>query len=255
MMRVDVNEISTTASDLDALNAWYQTPFGSILKPQIADALRSCLKPLPVSELLHLGVGGFDEVLAGQKSERMIFFTDMACQHLLAKEENTLPLREGSQECVVLLHGLDVAADPHGVLREINRIMSVRGYLVIVGFNTFSGWGCYRPLRNLYRWKRSMPWALRFYGTSRLRDWLTLLGFDIYQTRTLNFRPLIHKDKLLDNLKPLDHVGQLVLPFFGNVYILTAQKRVMPLTPILERKLRTTLLKPGLMEPTGRSPV
>jgi hypothetical protein len=94
-----------------------------------------------------------------------------------------------------------------------------------------------------------MPWALRFYGTGRLRDWLALLGFDICQTRTLNFRPLIHKDKLLDNLKLLDHVGRLVLPFFGNVYILTAQKRVMPVTPILERKLRSTLLKPA-----GQSP-
>lgn len=249
-----MNEISANTSDLDALNAWYQTPFGRMLKAQIADALMSSLKPLPVSELLHLGVGGFDEVLAGQKGERMIFFTDMACQHLLAKEENTLPLREGSQECVVLLHGLDVATDPHGVLREINRIMSVRGYLVIVGFNTLSSWGWYRPLRNLYRWTRSMPWPLRFYSIGRLRDWLALLGFDIRQSRTLNFRPLVHKEKLLDNLKLVDHIGQLVLPFFGNVYILIAQKRLIPLTPILERKLPKTLLKPRLMEPAGRSP-
>jgi hypothetical protein len=246
-----VNEISANISDLDALNAWYQTPFGRMLKAQIADALMSCLKPLPVSELLHLGVGGFDEVLAGQKGERMIFFTDMACQHLLAKEENTLPLREGSQECIVLLHGLDVATDPHGVLREINRIMSVRGYLVIVGFNSLSSWGWYRPLRNLYRWKRSMPWLLRFYRIGRLRDWLALLGFDIRQAMTLNFRPLIHKEKLLDNLQLVDPVGKLVLPFFGNVYILIAQKRMIPLTPILERKMPRTLLKPGLMEPTS----
>lgn len=249
-----MNEISAAKSDLDTLNAWYQTPFGRMLKTQIADALLSCLKPLPVNELLHLGVGGFDEVLAGQKGERMIFFTDMACQHLLANEENMLPLREGSQECVVLLHGLDVACDPHGVLREINRIMSVRGYLVIVGFNALSSWGWYRPLRNLYRWKSSMPWALRFYGTRRLRDWLALLGFDIRQVRTLNFRPLLQKAGVIDDLKFIDHIGELVLPFFGNVYILAAQKRVIPLTPVLNRKLRERLLKPGLAEPAGRSP-
>ncbi len=249
-----MNENSANTSDLDALNTWYQTPFGRMLKTQVAEALMSSLKSLPVSELLHLGVGGFDEVLAGQRGERMIFFTDMACQHLLEKEENTLPLREGSQECVVLLHGLDVAGDPHGVLREINRIISVRGYLVIMGFNSMSGWGRYRPLRNLYRWKRSMPWALRFYGTGRLRDWLSLLGFDIRQIRTLNFRPLIHEEKLLDNLEFMDSIGRLILPFFGNVYILVAQKRVMPLTPVLNRKLRTTLLKPGLVEPAGQSP-
>jgi SAM-dependent methyltransferase len=251
-LKADLND-SSAATDLDALNAWYQTSFGRMLKSQIAGALLSSLKPLPVNELLHLGVGGFDDVLAGQKGERMIFFTDMACQHLLAKEENTLPLREGSQECVVLLHGLDVATDPHGVLREINRIMSVRGYLVIVGFNALSGWGWYRPLRNLYRWKRAMPWPLRFYGTSRLRDWLALLGFDIRQARTLNFRPLVHKTKLLDGLKFVDKLGELVLPFFGNVYILIAQKRVIPLTPVLNRKLRGGILKPGLVEPASRS--
>jgi SAM-dependent methyltransferase len=249
-----VNEISANTSDLNALNSWYQTPFGRILKAQIAQALMSSLKPLPVNELLHLGVGGFDEVLAGQKGERMIFFTDMACQHLLEKEENTLPLREGSQECVVLLHGLDVAGDPHGVLREINRIISVRGYLVIVGFNALSSWGWYRPLRNLYRWNRNMPWPLRFYSASRLRDWLSLLGFDIRQGRTLNFRPLIHKENVLQNLEIVDSVGQFILPFFGNVYILTAQKRVIPLTPVLNRKLRSTILKPGLVEPAGSSP-
>jgi SAM-dependent methyltransferase len=249
-----VNEISANTSDLDALNSWYQTPFGCILKAQIAQALMASLKPLPVNELLHLGVGGFDEVLAGQKGERMIFFTDMACQHLLEKEENTLPLREGSQECVVLLHGLDVAGDPHGVLREINRIISVRGYLVIVGFNALSSWGWYRPLRKLYRWNRNMPWPLRFYSASRLRDWLSLLGFDIRQGRTLNFRPLIHKENVLQNLEIVDSVGQFILPFFGNVYILTAQKRVIPLTPVLNRKLRSTILKPGLVEPAGRSP-
>jgi SAM-dependent methyltransferase len=241
-------------SDLDALNAWYQTLFGRMLKAQVAQALLSCLKPLPVSELLHLGVGGFEEVLAGQKGERMIFFTDMACQHLLEKQENTLPLRENSQECVVLLHGLDVAGDPHGVLREINRIVSVRGYLIIVGFNRFSGWGWYRLLRNLYRWKRDMPWALHYYNTGRLRDWLALLGFDIRQIRTLNFRPLVHKEKVLDHLAFADHVGELLLPFFGNVYILAAQKRAMPLTPVLNRKLRAALLKPGLAEPAGHSP-
>ncbi|HEY3487160.1 MAG TPA: methyltransferase domain-containing protein, partial [Gammaproteobacteria bacterium] len=242
-VRVTVDE---TGPDLNNLNTWYQQPFGRMLKSQIADALMRNLKSLPVHELLHLGVGGFEEVLAGQKGERMIFFTDMACQHLLAKEENSLPLKEGSQECVVLLHALDVAADPYGVLREINRIMSVRGYLVIVGFNAFSSWGLYRPLRNLYPWKRTIPWALQFYTIGRLRDWLALLGFDISQSRTLSFLPLAQKEKLLGNLQIADRLGALLLPFFGNVYILTAQKRVTPLTPVLDRKFRSALLKPGL---------
>jgi SAM-dependent methyltransferase len=235
------DEIFESRRDLDGLNKWYEQPFGQLLKSQIATELLSVLKPLPIREFLYLGVDGFEESL-DHPPEKTLFFTSLDN----GVTENTLPLEANSQDCVVLLHALDVAPDSHGVLREVDRIVAMGGYVVIVGFNMRSSWGLYRPLRNLYKWAPALPWQLHFYSIQRLRDWLNLLSFEVGQVRTLNYQPLLQNPAILEKFRLLNAVGRTVLPFFGNVYILAARKRTIPVTPVrLNWKLRSHLLKPG----------
>lgn len=243
-------DTATTREDLNALNTWYEQPFGRVLKKQIAEKLTGILRTIPTRELLHLGVGGFEETLAGSRRERMLFFTDIACEHLLAEDENMLPLKAESQDCVVVLHGLDVAVNPHGVLREVNRITAKDGYLVIVGFNAFSCWGGYRPVRNLWRWKKSLPWRLHFYSRGRLRDWLALLGYDVRISQTLNYLPVVQNLKVQKRIQGLNALGNLLLPWCGNLYIVVARKSTIPLTPVrLQWKQRRSVIASGIAEP------
>lgn len=240
--------------DLDALTHWYQDPCGQVLKRQITSALTEELAGLAVSEVLHLGAGGFEAALAGRKRERSIFFTDMACEPLLGEDENYLPLKPDTQECVVLLHGLDVTANPHGVLRELSRVTAHDGYLIIVGFNQFGLWGGVRPLLRLFYWRREwvIPWCLRFYRIGRIKDWLSLLGFNMHSIRSVNFRPLTQRSRLLHATRHLDIAGGLLLPRCGNVYMVVAQKRTIPLTPVrFKWKLPSELLNPRIAKPSA----
>ncbi|HEX7026885.1 MAG TPA: methyltransferase domain-containing protein [Gammaproteobacteria bacterium] len=243
-------DATTTCRDLYALTTWYEQPFGRIIKKQIAEKLTGILRTVPARELLHLGIGGFEETLAGRHRERVLFFTDIAYEHLLAEDENTLPLKSESQDCVVVLHGLDVAINPHGVLREVNRIMAKDGHLIIIGFNALSFWGGYRPLRNLWRWRKSLPWRLNFYTPGRLRDWLALLGYDVGLSQTFNYLPVIQNTNFQKRMQVLNSAGSLLLPWCGNLYVVVARKSTIPLTPVrLQWKQRRPVITSGVAEP------
>lgn len=242
---------------LDALTQWYQRPGRAPLKRQIADGLSAALTGLAVQEVLHLGAGGFETALAGSAQERATFFTDMASEHLLGREDNYLPLKPDTQECVVLLHALDVAANPHAVLRELNRISARDGYVVVVGFNRFSPWGAYRAATSVFRRRGGfrMPWNLNFYSPGRVKDWLELLNFHTRTVKTYGYGPVVHDSALLlKATSVLDTSVHWGLPRLGNVYMLVAQKRTVPLTPIrLKWKLRSGLFKPGGVASPGSS--
>jgi SAM-dependent methyltransferase len=243
-----VSTKNTTGQYLDALVGWYGAPVGCALKTIVARRLSQVLSKLSVQDVLFLGVAGFEKQLAAAKCEHAMFFTDVACEHLLSNEDSYLPIKSESQECVVLLHGLDVAVNPHAVLREMSRVVAKDGYLIIIGFNLFSSWGLYRPFRRLFKWRAPrIPWQLAFHGIAKLSDWLELLGFETGKVRTLGFRPIIQSPNVYRSLAFLESVGNLVLPGFGSVYIHLARKRTIPLTPepMLSR-LRTGLIKAGL---------
>ncbi len=241
-------------TDLARLSTWYEQPFGCRLKRQIADKLTQILGENHLNELMHLGVGGFEEVLSSKQHGQVRFFTDIACEHLLTEHENSLPITAGSIECVVLLHGLDLAENPHGLLREVDRILAMDGHLIIVGFNPVSLWGAYRPLRNLVRRSQQMPWRLPFYRLSRLRDWLKLLSFETKELNTISYQPLVYRDAWLQKLAFVDSIGNFTLQHFGNVYLMVSQKRTVPLTQIrlapvpLQPRVRNGLLKPSTIE-------
>lgn len=262
------NAETSTRADLDALNLWYEQPFGRALKARIAGKLSAVLATIPARELLQLGVGGFEEILAGRQDgldvdagekplaghqrERMLFFTDIACEHLLSQNENTLPLQKESQDCVVLLHGLDVAFDPRGVLREVARVTAKGGHVVIVGFNAFSLWGIYRFLLSVFNWRDPSPWKLRFYTVWRIRDWLELLDFEVGPVSTLDYQPLIQNPNMRRKMSLLDTLGRLILPRCGNVYVLAAKKITWPITPVKLQWKRRYTIKPGVAEPSMR---
>src|SRR5690554_1294912 len=90
-----------------------------------------------------------------------------------------LPIATASLDLVVLPHVLEFSRHPHQILREIERVLVPDGSVVIVGFNPFSLFG----LRRLCaRGRGAAPWQGHYFSVLRLRDWLTLLGFEIEAT-------------------------------------------------------------------------
>ena len=104
-----------------------------------------------------------------------------------------LPFAENSLDLVVLPHSLELNADPHATLREVERVLVPEGRVVICGLNPASLWGLRQRRAHLYRrlgfGELFLPDAGEFIGYWRLRDWLRLLSFEVESGSFGCYRP------------------------------------------------------------------
>lgn len=231
-----------------ALNLWFDTELGRMVLAQESEVLQQLVKNLFGYYLVELGMLCKHPDYM-QSSPIRSFVRAGPCQdensELVVLPEQ-LPLATDSIDSVVLPHTLDFVLDPRQVLREVERILIPEGKVIITGFNPYSLWGLWRMMPGS---GRRLPWKGHFIPYARLQDWLSLLGFDVEQTRTLLFRPPWKKVFLKQRFPRLDKVGQRFWPWFAGVYVIVAVKRVSTLTPIrprwlLERKLRKVVVQP-----------
>lgn len=146
-------------------------------------------------------------------------------------ELDALPFPNNSLDLVVLPHTLELAADPHHMLREVERVLVPEGRVVIIGFNPASLWG----LRQWGgRWRRRLggsaelflPPTGEFIALRRLRDWLRLLSFEVERGGFGCYRPPIHSQNWLERFGWVEKAGDRWWPMFGAVYVVSAVKRV-----------------------------
>jgi SAM-dependent methyltransferase len=133
-----------------------------------------------------------------------------------------LPIACGSQDLVVLPHILEFSEQPHAILREIERVLMPEGSVIISGFNPHSLWGLHRVLVR----RRGYPWCGHFIGLQRLKDWLSLLGFEVVGIRFASYVPPFQQKKWLARGFCLEAAGKRWWPGSGGVYFVHAIKRV-----------------------------
>jgi len=160
---------------------------------------------------------------------------DPALRVALVTNAAALPFPAASLDLIVLPHTLELSADPHHVLREVERVLVPDGRVVISGFNPNSWWGWRQSggqwgarLNPLRRGQASLylPEAGDFIGTGRLRDWLRLLSFEVESDRFGCYRPAVRTEKWLQRTAWMDRAGPRWWPIFGAVYFVVAVKRV-----------------------------
>lgn len=146
-----------------------------------------------------------------------------------------LPFPEASLDLVVLPHTLELSADPHHVLREVERVLVPEGRVVICGFNPASLWGLRQGRARLMERlgvhamgasRLYLPESGAFIGPWRLRDWLRLLGLEIESENYGCYRPAVRSDQWLQRNAWMDRAGARWWPIFGAVYFAVAIKRV-----------------------------
>lgn len=133
-----------------------------------------------------------------------------------------LPLDFESIDLILMNHVLECSHDPHQVLREVDRVLVADGHCIIVGFNPLSFWQSRRSFCDT----GGLVDEPRLYGVSRVRDWLSLLGWKINNISYLSFRAKFMRGRLFSKLEKLEKWGSLYWPILGNLYILHAQKQV-----------------------------
>jgi SAM-dependent methyltransferase len=141
-----------------------------------------------------------------------------------------LPFSASSLDLLVLPHTLELSAEPHATLREVERVLVPEGRVVICGFNPASLWGLRQRRAQLFQrlglGERFLPQAAEFIGYWRMRDWLRLLGFEVETVRFGCYRPAVGSEKWLRRFEWMDQAGDRGWPIFGAVYFLVAVKRV-----------------------------
>lgn len=136
-----------------------------------------------------------------------------------------LPFGDQSIDLIVLPHVLEFASDPHQVLREVDRVLRPEGRVIVSGINPISLWGARRLIpRQLLQ--PFLPAEARFIGLPRLRDWLRLLSFDPGRVHYGCYAPPCRSQVWLDRLHFMEGAGDRWWPVCGNLYCISAIKRV-----------------------------
>jgi SAM-dependent methyltransferase len=152
-------------------------------------------------------------------------------------------LRANSIDLVVMPHTLEFDANPHQVLREVERILVPEGHVIVTGFNPFSLWGARRKLS---RREALPPWRGAYLSVPRLKDWFSLLGFEMQAGAFGCYAPAVTQEKWLRRFQFMDAAGDRWWPIAGAVYIVQAVKRqhgMRLITPAWhDRKLRAKAL-------------
>jgi SAM-dependent methyltransferase len=154
-------------------------------------------------------------------------------------------------DAVLLPHTLERTSSPHAVLREVDRILRPDGHLIVLSFAAAGLWGL-RHLISSRGYPQGRDHVIR---EGRLRDWLELLSFDVPAATRYCHTPPIERFKQL-RILPREEWAQRWLPIFSGGYMLRAQKRVQPLTPVrMWRRPARLRVVGGLVEPTTRASV
>ncbi len=155
-----------------------------------------------------------------------------------------LPFGENSIDLIVMPHALEFTDDPHLMLREAYRVIRPEGQIVIAGFNPFSLFGAKRYFGR----EQTPPWNGNFIALYRVKDWLTLLGFDVVGGRLDAYSPPFAREKWLERFRFMESAGDRWWPIGGGVYFLRATKHVhgmRVIMPAWQRRERRKALAPA----------
>jgi SAM-dependent methyltransferase len=233
------------------LHAWLRSPLGQRVYALERKVAGEALAQVFGWQLLQIGVWGEDDgLIAEARTQRrsvLAWHGDREDGHRSAIRSRTdaLAIASDSVDAVLLPHTLEYEPDPHQILREVERVLSGEGHLIVFGFRPLSSWG----VRHFFARDGFPPGLERMIGEGRLKDWLKLLGFEVVDAQRYLFS-LPWGSSAPSSNSFLERSGRRLWPLFAAGYLLKARKRVYTLTPIRPRwRLRPKVVG-GLIEPT-----
>jgi SAM-dependent methyltransferase len=228
------------------IDDWLHSSRGKALRAAEALLLREALEDCFGWEMLQIGLwGGERELIAGGRTRRqtVISSTDSRGADVIARLTQ-LPVASDSVDAVLLPHTLEFETDPYAVLREVDRVLTGEGKLLVLGFHPWSLWGL-RAKATRGGWP---PQLRRLLSERRLRDWLVLLGYEVTETRRYLYDAPWGEPALAS--RSLHRSWYNPLP--AGAFLMKARKRVYALPPLRLRLRERTQLIGGLVKPTAQ---
>jgi len=203
------------------LSAWFATPLGQYLLEQERDRVDRIVSDIFGYNAVQIGLPEYTFLTANRMPYRFCC-AEYGTAEVIASAQ-ALPFAPASLDLVVLPHVLEFSAQPHQVLREVERVLRPEGSVVIVGFNPFSLWGVHRHLTGRHE---EIPWDGNYLSLLRIKDWLALLSFDTQSGSFAGYVPPVATKRWIRRWHFMDKAGDRWWPVCGGVYIIQGIKRV-----------------------------
>jgi ubiquinone/menaquinone biosynthesis C-methylase UbiE len=235
------NKVAPACDDQAAsYDRWYATPLGQLVDRVEKEAIFALLPELAGRRVLEVGCGTGNISLALARRGARVVGVDLSAPMLAAAAQRarqqgvplawirggagSLPFPKNSFDGVISVLALDFISDRPGVVREMMRVLSPGGFLLLAMLNRYSLWTLKRILR---AWFAPSLWrGVRFIAPGEFK--LLLAGHpnlvEIRRRQAVYFPPWAHPS-LLQHYPALERLGcGLQLPF-GAFLVAVAQKR------------------------------
>jgi len=232
MTTLEQTPTGSNSSQRQLLAQWYsKSRVAARLREQYADDLRRILDDWFGYHLLIIGVDtGIDINRMTRVQHLLRIIPDGSVREegeagtpVMALDED-LPIETESVDVVVLMHALDFSESPHQLLREVHRVLTPHGHLVILGNNRYSPRGWWYQLRNTLKGDRRA--SQQAPGLRKLDDWLRLLDFATAPVRHKLIVPTGGRGRVGAALARLDQWLVEHNLFRGSAFLLYANKTV-----------------------------
>ena len=225
--------MDTSEAPIIALGSWLQTPVGNYVRRWEQAHLASLTTDIFGFNAVQIGLPELNTLDANRMPYRWmtdIMPPDTAVKHdslpmVVIQDFAELPFASQSLDLVVLPHILEFAAQPHQILREVERVLIPEGQVIICGFNPASLWGMRQSISRMTG-TGFLPKEGEFISLPRIKDWLKLLNMEVGRGHFGCYAPPCTTDKWLNRFDFMEAAGARWWPYFGAVYIVQAVKRV-----------------------------
>lgn len=166
---------------------------------------------------------------------------------LIESNLEELPFQGESVDVFFLPHTLEFCQHPQKLLDEIYHTLIPGGKVIILGFNPYSFIG----LTKLIKSNKKTQWIGALRSFAEVRGCLLSSGFTLDFHQYFCFRPPLKSDQLLKKLFFLEQLGQCCFQTLGGVYMIIAQKKSIPFSPVKLNKFKNKIpVAHGFPEPS-----
>ncbi len=222
--------------DIEDLQKFYNSPLGLMVNRVISRHIHASWPSVKNSTILGLGFPGpylnifhheTNNVFAAiPASGDATFYPKISPEQTFMTDEAELPLEDLSIDRVILIHSVEFSESIWPLMREIWRVLSNDGRLIIIAPNRRGVWA---------RLERTPFGYGRPYSQSQLTTLLHDTLFTPIKIKTALYMPPIGSRMLISSSLAWEHIGRYFLDglglAMGGIISIEAKKQIYAITP------------------------
>lgn len=205
------------------LDNWFRTPQGLHVALAFANELKPFSEQFNGETLLQLGSCGDNIWLPNMrfKHQWIVNNCTTAEQSAVVSSLTKLPIDRNCIDCIIAPLTIELGGRNKALIDEMDRVLNPMGFLIVLGINPVSLWGCALRWGKLFGVEKSQRTASSSLWVKR-----ALLRSDYRCCAQMNFYyiPPVVKEKSIRKLEFLNEMGKMIWPFPAGFYCLIVQK-------------------------------